>query len=249
MRATIYGVKPSPPTHTARLMAEHKGIDHKMVWLLPGLHAATVHARGFRGSTVPAMKLNGKRYQHSREISRALEDAAAGPRLFPEAPHHRLEVEEAERWGEEVLQGAPRRIYRWLASHRIEYRVQLAREVGLPAPELAGHLNTPVAKFMARRSGATDQRVQATLGLLPALLDRVEQLISQSVIGDPEHPNAADFQIVTTVRALLTSEDIARLVEGRRSARWAMELMPEFPGRVPAGLPPDWLEPLRAARG
>jgi len=230
-------------------MAEHKGIDHKMVWLLPGLHAATVHARGFRGSTVPAMKLNGKRYQHSREISRAFEDAVPEQRLFPEAPRDRLEVEEAERWGDEVLQGAPRRIYRWLASHRPEYRVQIARDVGLPAPGLAGRVNTPVAKFMARKSGSSDQRVQATLGLLPALLDRVEQLISQSVIGDRENPNAADFQIVTTVRALLISEDIAPLIEGRRSARWAMELMPDFPGTVPAGLPPAWLEPLRAPKG
>lgn len=227
-------------------MAEHKGIDHKMVWLLPGLHAATVHARGFRGSTVPAMKLNGKRYQHSREISRALEDAAPGPRLFPDAPRDRLEVEEAERWGEEILQDAPRRVFRWIASNRLEYRIQLAREVGLPAPGLSGRINAPVAKVMARRSGSTDQRVQATLGLLPALLDRVEQLISQSVIGDLESPNAADFQIVTTVRTLLISEDIAPLIEGRRSAKWAMELMPEFPGIVPAGLPPEWLEPLAA---
>ena len=108
-------------------MAEHKGIDHKMVWILPGTHPVMIHARGFRGSTVPAMKLDRKRYQHSREISRALEDAAPEPRLFPEAPRDRLEVEEAERWGEEILQEAPRRIYRWVASNRPEFRVQMAR--------------------------------------------------------------------------------------------------------------------------
>ena len=118
-------------------MAERKGIDHKMVWILPGLHAVMIHARGFLGSTVPAMKMGRKRYQHSREISRALEDAAPEPRLFPETPRDRLEVEEAERWGEEILQEAPRRIYRWVASNSAEFRVQLAGEVGI-ARSVAG---------------------------------------------------------------------------------------------------------------
>ncbi|CAN5495830.1 hypothetical protein BH20ACT15_BH20ACT15_06050 [soil metagenome] len=246
MRATIYGVIPSPPSHAARLMAERKGIDHKMVWLLPGLHPAAIRARRFRGSTVPAMKLGRKRYQHSREISRALEDSAPEPRLFPESPRMRLEVEEAERWGEEVLQGAPRRIYRWVASNRSELRVQLAGELGMPVPAVAGRLNTPVAKLMARKSGATDQRTQATLALLPALLDRVEQLISQNVIGDVAEPNAADLQIVTSLRSLLTHEDIIERVGGRPAAKWALKLMPDYPGVVPPLLPEAWLEPLSA---
>jgi len=229
-------------------MAEHKGIDHKMVWILPGIHPVMIHARGFRGSTVPAMKLGRKRFQHSREISRALEDAIPEPALFPEAPRDRLEVEEAERWGEEILQEAPRRIYRWVASNSTEFRIQMADEAGLPVPSLAGRLTVPVAKAMGRQSGSNDQRVQATLALLPALLDRVEQLIDQDVIGDPKQPNAADFQIVTSVRILLTHEDIGERIADRDAAKWAMKLMPDYPGTVPAHLPEEWLAPL-SARG
>ena len=247
MRAKIYGVIQSPPTHAARLMAEHKGIDHKMVWLLPGTHTAMIHARGFAGSTVPAMKLGRKRYQQSREISRALEDTSPEPRLFPESPRDRLEVEEAERWGDEILQEVPRRIYRWVASNSKEFRVQMADEMGLPIPPLAARITAPVAKVQGRRSGSTDQRTQASLSLLPALLDRIEQLLSQGVIGDPKLPNAADFQIVTSLRVLMTHDDLGPLIAKRRAGKWALELMPEYPGTVPALLPPEWLEPLRAS--
>src|SRR5216117_4114008 len=65
MSITLYGTPPSPPSHTARLMLEHKGVDHKMVWLLPGLWPALLRTRGFRGGTVPAMKLDGQRLQSS----------------------------------------------------------------------------------------------------------------------------------------------------------------------------------------
>ena len=61
MAVTVYGTPPSPPSHTARLMVERKGLDHKMVWLLPGLHPALVRLRGFPGTTVPAMKVDGRR--------------------------------------------------------------------------------------------------------------------------------------------------------------------------------------------
>jgi glutathione S-transferase len=225
-------------------MAEHKGIDHQMIWLLPGLHPALIRSRGFRHGTVPAMKGAGKRLQNSREISRALEDMTPEPRLFPEDPAKRLAVEEAERWGEEILQGVPRRVYRWVASNDGAFRRQLAGEVGMPVPGLAAKLNAPVARYMAGRSGSSDDRVRATLGLLPALLDHVAKLLREGTIGGRE-PNAADFQIVTSVRSLLCHEDLAPLIANRRAGKWAMELMPEYPGVVPAALPPEWLEPLR----
>ena len=245
MRATIYGVLPSNPTHSARLMAEHTGIEHRMVWLLPGLHPLLVHTRGFRGDTVPAMKLDGRRYQHSRAISRALDEASEGPRLFPADPSRRSKVEEAERWGEQVLQAVPRRIYRWIAASHNSFRTQLAREVGVPAPGLVARLNAPVARTMAGRAEASDGRVRETLAELPATLARVEELLDARVIGG-DQPNAADFQIVTSVRTLLCHEDLEPLLRDRPAARWARELMPEYPGTVPALLPAEWLEPLRA---
>jgi hypothetical protein len=48
------------------------------------------------------------------------------------------------------------------------------------------------------------------------------------------------------VRVLLSFEDLEPLLEGRRAARFATELMPEYPTRVPAGmLPPEWVAAVR----
>jgi glutathione S-transferase len=141
MAITLYGTPPSPPSHTARLMLERKGIDHKVVWLLPGLWPALLRTRGFRGGTVPAMKIDGRRLQSSRAISRALEDVRAHPPLFPADPERRLAVEEAERWGDEVLQDVPRRIVRWITAHNQEARVMIAREVGIPLPAVAAFVS------------------------------------------------------------------------------------------------------------
>jgi glutathione S-transferase len=226
-------------------MAEYTGIEHRMVWIVPGLHPALVHLYGFRGNTVPAMKLDGRRYQHSRAISRALDDASGGPKLFPSDPAQRSEVEEAERWGEQVLQHVSRRVYRWIAAHHNSFRAQLAGEVGIPLPAVAARANAPVAQIMAGRAGATDEAVRETLAELPGYLDHVQELISSGVIG-AEEPNAADFQIVTSVRTLLCHEDLAAAIGGHPAARWARELMPEYPGTVPALVPAQWLEPLRA---
>ena len=52
---TLYAIPPSHPAHAARLMLEHKGIEHKVVNLVPGTHAAVVRALGFRRGTVPAL--------------------------------------------------------------------------------------------------------------------------------------------------------------------------------------------------
>ena len=75
MRATLYGLEPSHPSHAARLMLERKGIDHKMV-VDPARACTRRDPRplGFRGGTVPALKIDGRRIQGSREISRALDE-------------------------------------------------------------------------------------------------------------------------------------------------------------------------------
>ena len=245
MTAKIYGLQPSHPTHTARLMAEHKGIDHEMVWILPGIHPLLIRLRGFRGNTVPAMKLDdGTKVQTSRGIARALEEAKPDPPLFPEDPAKRMEVEDAERWGDETLQNVPRRIYRWIGVNRPAYREQLAEEEGVPAPKFVAAINAPVAKNLAKRVGADDEGAKATLGLLPSHLDKVERLMDAGTIGT-DQPNAADFQIVTSIRTLLCLEDLAPRIGDRPAARWAMEVMPEFPGEFPPYLPEEWLEPVR----
>src|SRR5258706_5081449 len=151
MGITLYGTPPSPPSQSARLMLEHKGLEHKMVWLLPGLWPALLRTRGFRGGTVPAMKIDGQKLQSSRAISRALDEAKADPPLFPADPQRRLEGEEAERWGDEVLQNVPRRIIRWLTAHSQEARVMIARDVGIPLPGVAAWVNVPASLHLASK--------------------------------------------------------------------------------------------------
>jgi glutathione S-transferase len=240
MGIKLYGTKPSPPAHTARLMLERKGLEHKIIWLLPGLHPALLRTRGFRGGTVPAMKIDGRKLQESREISRALEELKPEPPLFPSDPQRRLAVEEAERWGDEVLQDVPRRIVRWLSVHRPETRTMIAREIGVPFPGFAAWINAPSARYMANKVDS-DQEIQNAVAAVPEVLGHVDRLIAEGVIGG-EQPNAADLQIATSVRALLTVQDLRLAWEGRPSAELAMRLVPEFGNDFPAGLlPAEWL--------
>jgi glutathione S-transferase len=246
MAIKLYGTKPSPPSHTARLMLERKGLEHKTIWLPPGLHPALLRTRGFRGGTVPAMKIDGRKLQESREISRALEDLEPDPPLFPSDPQDRLAVEEAERWGDEVLQDVPRRIVRWLSVHRPETRTLIAREIGVPLPRFAAWINAPSARYMANKVDS-DQEIQNAIAAVPEVLGRVDELIAEGVIGG-EQPNAADLQIATSVRALLTVQDLRPAWRGRPSADLAMRLVPEFGNDFPAGLlPADYLAPLTAS--
>ena len=239
---TLYAIPPSHPSHAARLMLEHKGVQHKVVNFVPGMHAAGVRALGFRSGTVPALKVDGRRVQGSRQISQALEEAYPEPRLFPADAAQGAAVAEAERWGDEVFQQTPRLITRWLTVNRPEMRVHMATEAGLPAPAMVSHANAPIARYFARKVGADDtERVRAIAAALPAQLDHVDGLIADGVIGGPER-NAADFQIGATARVLMTFEDLAPLFVGRPTATLATGLIPEFPSSVPAGfVPAEWV--------
>jgi glutathione S-transferase len=240
MGIKLYGTKPSPPVHSARLMLESKGLDYKPIWLLPGLHPALLRTRGFRGGTVPAMKIDGRKLEESRTISRALEELQPDPPLFPADPEKRLQVEEAERWGDEVLQNVPRRIVRWMSVHRPETRVMIAREIGVPLPRFAAWINAPTARRMANKVDS-DAEIQNAIAQVPEVLDHVDDLLEKGVIGG-EPPNAADFQIATSVRALLTVRDLDAVTKGRPSADLAMRLVPDFGNDFPAGLlPPEML--------
>ena len=221
-------------------MLEAKGLDHKEIWLLPGLHPMLLRTRGFRTSTVPAMKIDGRKLGTSREIARALEEAQPEPALFPADPEKRVAVEEAERWADQVLQDVPRRIVRWMSVHRPETRTMIAREIGVPLPRFAAWINAPSARYMANKVDS-DQEIANAIALVPEVLDHVDELISKGVIGG-QAPNAADFQIATNVRALLTVRDLDAVTGNRPAAELAMRLVPEFGNDFPAGLlPPEML--------
>jgi glutathione S-transferase len=233
VQARLYGFSISNPSNTARLMLAFKGVEAKWTELLPGLHPVLLWGLGFRRGTVPAMKLNGRKIEGSLEIAQALEALVPEPSLYPADPQRRRAVEEAERWGEAELQMVPRRIFRWTFAHDNRARARIAQDLGLPLPSIVGWTNWPIARAMAARVDADASHARSALANLPATLDHVDGLIADGVIGDPDAPNAADFQIAPSVRALSGIVDLLPLLAGRPCDALARRLMPRFPeGRI-----------------
>jgi glutathione S-transferase len=240
VKVTLYSIPASHPARAAGLMLRHKGIEHERVDLMPGSQRLLLRLRGFRGGTVPALAIDGRKVQGSLQVARALEELRPEPRLFPPDPERREAVEEAERWGEAVLQPVPRNLFRWCVARDDELRRSFASTTGVPLPSLAASLMKPVGWYFARIvSGTTDESIHAQLAALPEHLDHVDRLIAAGVIGG-EQPNAADFQIATSLRALLNFRQLRPLIESRPAAELAMRIAPRFDARLPITLPAEW---------
>ena len=210
-------------------MLELKGIDYDLVHVVPGNQRIHLRLAGFRGGTVPALKLDGRRIQGSTNIARELDALVPEPPLLPADQDARARVEEAERWGDVEFQALPRRILRWALTRDAGLRRWLAEVDGqLPLPALAARVTGPVSMYYARAVRADAQRVRTDIAQLPRMLDRVGELVSERVLTrDP--PNAATLQIMCSVRALLGFSDFAELVGARSYAPLARELFPHFP--------------------
>lgn len=238
MATRLYVIAVSNPSGAGVAMMRHKRIPHRVVSVMPGLHPFLVRLAGFERPTVPALEVDARKVQGSREISRFLDEFSPDPPLFPADPELRAAVEEAERWGERVLQPVPRRLFRYLMLTSEEARLWLGREViRVPAGRVLQFAFLPVIGQLARISHADEATVRRTVRDLPALLDHVDALIADGTIGGGP-PNAADFQILASVRVLLEFEDLRHLLEGRACAPAARLLYPDWDGPIPRGLPP-----------
>ncbi len=245
MKAKLYSISVSHPARAAGLMLRYKGVETEIVDIPPGNQRWLLRLRGFDEMTVPALEIDGQKVQGTLAISQALEELVPEPPLFPADPQQRAAVEAAERWGEAALQPVPRNIFRWAVTRDPELRLALAKMTGLPAPTLAARLTKPLGWYFSRViSGSTDESIRADLTNLPMLLDRVDELIAADVIGG-EQPNAADFQIATSVRVLLGFPQLRPLVESRPAAELALRIAPDFGREVPLKLPTEWV-PQRA---
>ena len=245
MAVKLYMLPGSHPSFAAALMLERKGIEYRRVDLVLTLHRTQLRALGFPGKTVPALRFDGRRVQGSRTISRFLDEVQPEPPLFPADPERRAAVEEAERWGDEVLQPAPRRLVVWALLHDRGAAATFLEGAKLPIPHaVAARTSAPFLWTSSRRNGATDAAVQADLAALPAALDRVDALIAEGTIGGDE-PNAADYQIATSVRLLMAFDQLEPLIEKRPAGAHAKRIVPSFPGRLPASLPQDWVPTLK----
>ena len=247
----LYSIPGSHPAAAARAMLDHKGIPYRRVDLPPVVSRALMRAAGFPGNRVPAIKVDGRKIQGSRNISRELDVLRADPPLFPADPQQRAAVEEAERWGDEEFQQMPRTISWWaLKRHKSDQASFLAdagpmARLGMPT-RVAVATSGPILRLAIRLNDSTDDTVRSTLASIGPALDKVDRLIADGVIGG-DQPNAADFQIGASVALLRTFEDVREAIEDRPAAGLARRLYPWYPGHVQASFPPEWLAPLRTS--
>ena len=247
MDAKLYGVPASHPSITAELMLRYKGITYERADLVNVVAKGQLRAMRFPGTTLPALKIDGRRVQGSRAIAGELDRLQPEPPLFPADPEQRVAVEEAERFGDEDLQPPVRRIL-WNVMQRDHSLARgYMKGAKLPIPAgIAARTAAPLIAASARINRATDENVRADLAALPGLLQRIDDWIAAGVLNG-EQLNAADFQIASSLRLAMTLEDLRPAIEGRPAGEMALRVVPDYPGNAPPMLPPAWLEPLRAS--
>jgi glutathione S-transferase len=251
MTVVLYWMSISHPSQVARKMLDLKGVEYDVVDVVPLNQRIHLRLAGFSGGTVPALKLDGQRVQGSRQIARALDERWPEPALFPVDPVMRARVEEAERWGEEQLQPIPRRLFRYGVARIPQLREAVVRSQRLPIPAVTTQAIRPALEWYVRTveadgRRATEAGVRADLAALPALLDHVDQLLSDGTLAlDP--PNAAALQIMASVAVMGRFADLADLVSSHACAEPARELYPHYRAELPPFLDPAWLEPVRVA--
>jgi glutathione S-transferase len=248
VEAKLYVIPGSHASRTAMMMLDRKGIAYKRVDLMPVISRGVLRAMRFPGVTIPALRIGDRKVTGSREIARELDRVQPDPPLFPADPGARAAVEQAEAWGEDVLQGAARRAL-WNALKRDRMALASFSEgarLGVPIG-LAVKTAAPIVALEVWINEATDENVRADIAALPGMLQRIDDWIAAGVLGGPEL-NAADLQIGTSVRLLMALQDLRPSIASRPAGELAMRVAPDYPGDTPPILPPAWLEPLAIGR-
>jgi len=241
MTPRLYVLPGSHPCAAVEAALRLKSIDFDRVDLLP-LSQMLVGPLRYGGTTVPGMRLDGERIVGSRQILRRLDALVAEPALLPAPgdPAH-AKVLEAERWGDEVLQSVPRRIIDVAFLRHPAAMESYVGDAKLPLPLGLMRPALPLtARMMAIKNSAREESARADLAALPGQLDRIDAWIAEGLLGG-ERPNAADLQIGSTIRLLMSIGDVRPLIEGRPAAELT-RYFPPMAGEVPAGvLPAEWL--------
>ena len=230
MPLRLYVVPASHPCAAVESALKLKGFDYKVTELPPGLHAAHQRLR-FGRRTVPSLKADGERISGSREIMRWLEKRRPEPALWPGDPA----VEEAEAWGDEVLQPLARRVIWWSLRKRPDAMPSFLAKSKLPVPAWAARLSGPLTSIVEwRLNGVSEEAVRADVASFPSLLQRVAGWIDEGVIGG-ETPNAADLQIGASLALLRAVGDLTPLIDGSPAGELARRWFPDYPGSIPPG--------------
>jgi glutathione S-transferase len=240
----LFTIPGSHPGVAVQRMLEYKAVPYKLTNLLPVVSWGVLRALGFPRVTVPAMKIDGRKIQGSREITRELERVRPEPSLFPTDPEQRAAVEEIERFGDADLQHRVRQIFLWAVARKTASLSTFLEgsKIGLPhglAVKTAG----PFIALDGRSHSADDANVCNAIAMLPEMLGRIDDWIADGVL-DGEQLNAADFQIAPSLRLAMSLDDLRPAIENRAAGKLALRVVPHYPGRVPPTLPAVWLEPL-----
>jgi glutathione S-transferase len=118
-------------------------------------------------------------------------------------------------------------------------------KLGVPV-SLAMKTAGPIVALSVRFNEADDEHVRRCLAEMPAMLQKVDDLIAAGTLGG-DQLNAADFQIAPTLRLAMTLDDLRPAIVSRPAGRLALRVAPDYPGHTPHILPPAWLQQLRGA--
>jgi glutathione S-transferase len=254
----LYVIPGSHACRSAMLMLEHKRAPYRRVDIVTLLHPLVARLHGFdaggqtrtaggrrtpglrlgdRLGTVPALAANGDRISTNHRIARFLDERHPEPPLFPADPEQRASVEEAERWANETLQMAARRIP---GVAMVRDPAAFARSSGdgrlgylLYKRRLARRLIIP--RILHGVFAASPKAECDPVAELPAMLDRIDAWIADGVLGGA-HLNAADFMVAPSLALILYRPDVMPLFEGRPALELVDRLLPE--PETPAAMVP-----------
>jgi len=239
--AKLYVLPGSHPCAAVEAALQLKAMPYKRVDLLPSTEIL-LGPLLYGGRTVPGMRIDGERLVGSRRIMRRLDELIPEPSLLPApgSPSY-ARVLEAERWGDDVFQSVPRRLIDVAFLRRPAAMESYAANAKLPLPRALLRPAMPLsARLMALKNRARDEIAREDLAALPSQLERIDAWIEEGLLGG-EQPNAADLQIGSTIRILISIGDVRPLIEPHPAAQLT-RYFPAMAGEVPAGvLPAAWL--------
>jgi glutathione S-transferase len=235
MKLTLFVIHGSHPSAAVEKALERKGFAYRVVEWPPPLHVPLQRLL-FGARTVPALRFDGERISGSRAIMRRLDQLRPDPALYPADPAERARVEDAERWGDETFQPVGRELIWTGFAHTPAAMISYTEHSRLPLPAALIKLSAPAIVALEQRLNRTSDDVAVRVrAALPAQLDQIDKWIADGVIGDAAAPNAADLQILSTVRLLQTMADLAPELDSRPAGAAARALFPQWDGQLPAG--------------
>lgn len=233
---TLYVIHGSHPCMSVEAGLRVKGLEYRTVYLQFGLSQFTQTVR-FGKRTVPGMVVGSQKVSGSRLILRTLDGLAPRSPLVPADPELRAAVDEADVWGDDVLQHQ----VRWIAVDAIRREPSVALAYGsksappLPASAIPGATKALFTTEMKLLGQAPERVRDEYVPALAGHLDHVDALIADGVLGG-DQVNVADCQMAGSIRLLQTFEDLRDAIDARPCGKLARRLVPDYDGSMPRGV-------------